>query len=182
MFQDFFKRKDFETKMIQDLLNDEYNESLSVLDMNVREEIKGVITTSTLQAMFPLDNINNVKSNIKEKHNGDNEKQLLMHAKQQTNERTPDSQIIRQQNVFVDRPFKKNPKKRLYFGSKEKPVNLKLNTIYEYMFDSKFSHEHSAEADCLAMIRCVVNIADFFLKWSDNCAIPLSYCKKCNIS
>jgi hypothetical protein len=180
MFQDFYKKKNLELELIQSLLNDEYNDLLSVLDMNaITEEIKGVITANTSQISLTVNNktcskiINNEKHNTKEKCDDIKEQSLKV------NERTPENQIIRLRNVFADRPFKKtNPRKKLDFGSKEKPVSLKLSAIYEHMFDSNLPHEHSAEADCLAMIRCVINIADFFLKWSDNHAIPLIYCKK----
>lgn len=182
MFQDFFKKRDAE--VVQDLLNDEYNDSLSVLNLDITtEEIEDTITTS--QTTLTLDDricskiINSEKRNTKEKHDSDIEERSLQHVKQQDNERTPKNQIIRLQNVFADRPLKKNnPRKRLNFEFRERPVNLKLSTIYEQMFDSNLSNAHSAEADCLTMIRCVINIADFFLKWSDNHAVPLIYCKK----
>jgi len=181
MFQDFYKKRNLELELIQSLLNDEYNDLLSVLDMNViTEEIKDVSTANTLQTLHTVNNktcsknINSEKHNIKEKYDDIKERSLP-----KVNERTPKSQIIRQQNVFAHRPFKKNnPRKRLDFGSREKPVSLKLSTIYKHMFDSNLPHEHSAEADCLAMIRCIINIADFFLKWSDNHATPLIYCRK----
>jgi len=183
MFQDFYKKKSLEPELVQSLLNDEYNDLLSVLDMNaITEEIKDVVIANTSQTSLIVDNrtcskINSEKRNTKEKCD-DIKEQSLKYAKH-VNERTPENQIIRLRNVFAGRPFKKNnPRKKLNFRSKKKPVSLKLSAIYEHMFDSNLPHEHSAEADCLAMIRCVINIADFFLKWSDNHATPLIYCKK----
>lgn len=182
MFQDFFKKRDLEPKAIQDLLNDEYNDSLSMLNMDVvvtEEKSKIIATTSTAQTMFSCDDkfteiINNKK--VEEYSNID--VQLSKNPIQEANEKTPKNQIMKLENVFAQRPIKKNnPKKKLNFGY-EKPISLKLSAIYEYMFGSSFSYNHSAEADCLAMIRCVINIADFFIDWSDNHAIPLICCKK----
>lgn len=179
MFQDFFKKKGSEPKVIQDLLNDEYNNSLSMLDMDMmvtEKDPKIVATTSIAQTMLPCDDkyikiINNSKL---EEYINDVDVQSE-NPIQEANEKTPKNQIMR--NVSAQRPFKKNnPKKRLNFEC-EKPISLKLRDIYEYMFDSSFSN-HSAEADCLAMIHCVINIADFFLDWSKNHATPLICCKK----
>ncbi|XP_024871036.1 uncharacterized protein LOC112454073 [Temnothorax curvispinosus] len=181
MFQDFFKKRDLEPKVVQDLLNDEYNDSLSMLDMDVvMEEVpKVVATTSTVQTMlFCGDKYTKVINNNVEKYSNDTNIQSSNNPLQETNEKTPKNQIMKLDNVFAQRPFKKNnSKKRLNFEC-EKPISLKLNDIYEYMFGLNFSYNHSAEADCLAMIRCVINIADFFLDWSDNHAVPLICCKK----
>lgn len=180
MFQDFFKKKDLEPKAVQDLLNDEYNDSLSMLDMDtivMEKEPKIVATTSTVQTMLSCDKHTKVINN-KKVGTYSNDAQSSKNPIQETNEKTPKNQIINVKNILVQRPVKKNnPKKRLNFGC-EKPISLKLSAIYEYMFGSNFSCNHSAEADCLAMIRCVINIADFFIDWSDNHAIPLICCKK----
>ncbi|EZA49510.1 hypothetical protein DMN91_004423 [Ooceraea biroi] len=191
MFQDFFKKENLESRVIQDLLNDEYNDVLSVLNVDViTKEIKDVTTSEschenvvTSQSTVTLYNgsskiINKGKYDTKGKYGDSTAERSMKHAKQRANERTPESQIIRTHNVFVDRPLKSNPRKRLDFESAEKPASLKLSAIYEHMFSSNLPNQHSAEADCLAMIRCVNNIADFFLSWSDNHAIPLSRCKK----
>lgn len=179
MFQDFFKNRDSEPKAVQDLLNDEYNDSLSTLDMDMMTEKDP--KTSIAQTMLPCDDsyikiirLNNTKS---EEYINDVDVQSSKNPIQEANEKTPKNQIMK--NAFVQQPLKKNnPKKRLKFGSCEKPISLKLNAIYEYMFDSNILYNHSAEADCLAMMRCVIKIADFFLDWSKNHAIPLICCKK----
>jgi len=179
MFQDFFNKRKLEPKIIQDLLNDEYNDSLSMLDMNMKsEEESKIATTSTVQTMLSCDGKYFKAMNKKVEEYGNNvDVQSSKNLMQEANEKTPKTQIMKQENIFAQRPFKKNPKKRLNFGC-EKPISLKLDAIHEYMFGSNFSHNHSAEADCLAMIRCVINIADFFLDWSNNHAIPLTCCKK----
>ncbi|XP_028046087.1 uncharacterized protein LOC105833606 isoform X2 [Monomorium pharaonis] len=184
MFQNFFMKRELEPKVIQDLLNDEYNDSLSTLDIDVNmdietlEESSIVATMSTAQTAFPWDNKYNVMVNGKVKEYKNHvDAQSSRNPIQTANEKTPKNQIMKLENVFPQRPSKKNnPKKKLKFEC-EKPISLKLPDIYGYMFNSDFSH-HSAEADCLAMIRCAINIAHFFLDWSDNHARPLICCKK----
>lgn len=183
MFQDFFRKRELEPKMVQDLLNDEFNESLSKLDMDIvatDKEPKIVATTSSAQTMlFYEDKYTKIINNKKvEECNNDTGVQLSKNSIQKANEKTPKNQITKLENVIAQRPFKKNnPKKRLNFEC-EKPISLKLSAIYEYMFGSNFLYNHSAEADCLAMLRCIINIADFFLDWSDNHAAPLICCKR----
>lgn len=182
MFQDFFKKRDLDPKMVQDLLNDEYDDLLSVVDIDVvmtDKEPKIVATTSTAETMLLCEDKYTKVINDKklEEYSNNVHARLSKNPIQEANEKTPKNQIMKSEDVFAQRPFKKNnPKKRLNFGC-SKPINLKLDAIYEYMFGSNFSH-HSAEADCLAMIRCVINIADFFLDWSENHATPLICCKK----
>ncbi|XP_039305026.1 uncharacterized protein LOC105202324 [Solenopsis invicta] len=179
MFQDFFKKRKLESKEVQELLNDEYNDSFSILNMDVDEAIDivtvkepriDVATTSTKQSIFPCDKYTKI-INSKIQEHSDYVTQSWKNFLQKSNERTPKNQIIKLENV-PQRPFKKNIPKRLNFKS-EKPNSLKLSDIYEYMFDMKIAGNHSAEADCLAMIRCVTRIDSFFLNWSDNHATPL---------
>lgn len=180
MFQDFFKKKDLEPKAIQDLLNDEYNDSLSTLNMDIgmtEKESKIIATTSAAPTMLFYDNKCTTAVNGKKVEEYDSVNVQSKNPMQERNEKTPKNQIIKLENVFAQRPVKSNSKKRLNFGC-ERPISLKLGAIYEYMFGSNFSYNHSAEADCLAMIRCVINIADFFIDWSANNAIPLTCCKK----
>ncbi|XP_029662012.1 uncharacterized protein LOC115234807 isoform X2 [Formica exsecta] len=185
MFQDFFKKKDLERKTVQDLLDDEYNDSLSMLDIDVvmMEQKTKIDAMPISQATPPYNGyikvINDKKYDTNKEYNNDIDVESPEDFRQKANEKTPENQVMRQhETVLVERPFKKNnPRKKLDFGC-ERPVSLKLGAIYEYMFDSNFPHEHSAEADCLAMIRCITNIVDFFLEWSDNNATPLVCCKR----
>lgn len=188
MFQDYFKKRDSEAKLVQDCLTDEYNDSLSMLDIDritMEQKAKITATTSTLQTTSHYDECIKVTNNqeyalkeMHEKYKNDLDVEMSNNFRQKANEKTPETQIMRQyEGVIVERPFKKNPKKKLDFG-RERPISLRLIDIYEYMFGSNFSHEHSAEADCLAMIRCVTNIVDFFLEWSENHAVPIACCKK----
>lgn len=179
MFKDLFEKKDSEPKMIQNLLNDEYNNSLSMLDMDIR--IIGQEATATSTSLMTsahdgyIKTISNKKYDINEVYNGNIDIESSKNFRQKDNEKTPENQIIRQHEIAVKRPFKNYyPRKRLDFGCEERPVNLQLNTIYKCMFGSNIPQEHSAEAGCLAMIRCVTNIVDFFLEWSDNHAIPFA--------
>lgn len=180
MFKDFFEKKDSEPKMIQNLLNDEYNDSLSMLDMDIGIIGQEATATSSSPMTSAYDGyiktISNKKYDTNEVYDGNIDIESSKNFRQKNNEKTPENQIIRQHEIaHVERPFKKNyPRKRLDFGCEERPVNLKLSTIYKYMFGSNIPQEHSAEADCLAMIRCVTNIVDFFLEWSNNHATPLA--------
>lgn len=180
MFQDYFKKRDSDAKLVHDCLTDNYNHSLSMLDIEkitMEQEVKISATTSIFQTTSHYDECikvtNNKKYDINEKYNNDIDVEMS-NFRQKANEKTPETQIMRQhESVLVERPFKKNPKKKLNFEH-ERPISLKLSDIYKYMFGSNFPHEHSAEADCLAMIRCVTNIADFFFNWSDNHAAPIA--------
>ncbi|XP_012222385.2 uncharacterized protein [Linepithema humile] len=184
MFQEFFDKRDAEPKVIQDLLNDEFNDSLSTLDVDVpmRKERTNVLvkTMPTLQAI-PSSNdrytalANNEWHDIKEEYSN----VPSPNSRREVNEKTPVNQLIRPQDASstVIKRFKKNPRKKLNFGY-ERPFDMKLNSIHNYMFGVNSPQQHSAEADCLAMLRCVTNIAGFFVEWSDNNAIPLVYCKK----
>lgn len=178
MFQDFFKKRNL--KPVQNLLNDEFNNSLSTLNMDVsEEEPKMIPTTSTAQTIRSCNDphITVINKKVK-KYSNDVDVHLSKNPMQDANLQTPKNQIIKLENVFTQRPFKKgNPKKRLNFEC-EGPSSYKLCAIYECMFGTNFTHNHSAEADCLAMLRCAINIDNFFLDWSKNRATPLVYCKQ----
>ena len=181
MFDDFFKKRNLQSTVFQDLLNDEFNDSLSTLDIDVMTEEKSKIiaTTSTAQTMFVCDDKYIKAVNIKV-DNCNNDVQSSKNPMQEANEKTPKAQKTKPENVFMQRPVKKNNlKKRLNFEF-ERPSSLKLIAIHEHIVGKHFDDHHTAEADCLAMIRCVSNIADFFLDWSKNHAIPLTYYKKKN--
>ncbi|KAG5307689.1 TREX2 exonuclease, partial [Acromyrmex insinuator] len=184
MFDDFFKKRNLQSTVFQDLLNDEFNDSLSTLDMDVvTKESKIIAMTSTAQTMLLCDDkyIKAVNTKV-DSCNNDVDVQSSKNPIQVANEKTPKAQKTKPENVFMQRPVKKNNlKKRLNFEEKiefERPSSLKLIAIHEHIVGKHFEEHHSAEADCLAMIRCVSNIVDFFLDWSNNHAIPLTYCKK----
>ncbi|XP_011053506.1 PREDICTED: uncharacterized protein LOC105145485 isoform X2 [Acromyrmex echinatior] len=184
MFDDFFKKRNLQSTVFQDLLNDEFNDSLSTLDMDVvTKESKIIAMTSTAQTMLLCDDkyIKAVNTKV-DSCNNDVDIQSSKNPIQVANEKTPKAQKTKSENVFMQRPVKKNNlKKRLNFEEKiefERPSSLKLIAIHEHIVGKHFEEHHSAEADCLAMIRCISNIVDFFLDWSNNHAIPLTYCKK----
>lgn len=198
MFRDFFSKKQTnitpcpsDAMTMENLLNDEFNESLSAaLDVVMAEEkgneIQNVATTSAVQ-MLPYQNKYTKvidSESIDSKHNssgthGNIDNRALKCKREDTEEKTPANKIIKLQNICAPKqPSKKNNNIRRKLNFNDRPINLKLRAIYEYMFESTFPHQHSAEADCLAMIRCVSQIADFFLKWSDDHAFPLVHCKK----
>lgn len=177
MFKDYFKEGiSNSTKEIDNLLNDGYNECLSAVLDSVMEENCMVQNAATSFQRFPCeDNCVNNKHDTSEKHNAIVNNQNY----EKQNSQTPKSQITKQHDT-VDRPSKKNNhRRRLEFGrERTSPVNLKLASIYEYMFNSNFDNAHSAEADCLAMLHCVIQVADYFLRWSDNNASPLAVCNR----
>lgn len=171
---------------MENLLNDEFNESLSAaLDIVMAEEkgndIQNVATTSAVQMLLYQNKYTKVidSESIDSKHNssgthGNIDNRTLKCKREETDEKTPANKIIKLQNICAPKqPSKKNNNIRRKLNFNDRPINLKLRAIYEYMFESTFTHQHSAEADCLAMIRCVSQIADFFLKWSDDHAFPL---------
>ncbi|KYN43597.1 Three prime repair exonuclease 2 [Trachymyrmex septentrionalis] len=181
MFEDFYKKRNLERTIFQDLLNDEFNDALSTMDMDVvtEEESKIIATTSTVRIMLPCDDkyIKAVNTKV-DNCNNDVDVQSSKNPMQEANETTPKAQKTKPENVFMQRPVKKNNlKKRLNFEF-ERPSSLKLIAIHEHIVGKHFEDHHTAEADCLAIIRCVSNITDFFLNWSNNHAIPLIYCKK----
>ncbi|XP_032672692.1 exonuclease DPD1, chloroplastic/mitochondrial [Odontomachus brunneus] len=194
MFKDFFKGVPSDTmsysstvnalhaKEIDNLLDDEYNESLSaVLDsvmMMSKKTVGQNIATTSLQK-FSCEDKNTKVPDSKYNVNENAVDSSLQNYKSQNNQKTPTSQIMKQQDT-VNRPFKQNNyRRKLEFGCETKsPVNFKLASIYEHMFGSNFEDAHSAEADCSAMLRCVIQINDYFLTWSDNNASPLAFCKK----
>ena len=93
---------------------------------------------------------------------------------QDINEKTPQCQRIsesRYRNANV-RNRKESSRKRLDFTA-GKPANFKLPTIYQHLFRKCPENAHSAEGDCLSMIRCAIHFGDFFLEWAERNAVPL---------
>ncbi|XP_066585864.1 three-prime repair exonuclease 1-like isoform X2 [Prorops nasuta] len=54
-----------------------------------------------------------------------------------------------------------------------KPANYRLGTLYEHILGNKPENTHSAEGDCLNLLKCAFKLTDFFLKWSDEKAVPV---------
>ncbi|XP_014482030.1 PREDICTED: uncharacterized protein LOC106748223 isoform X2 [Dinoponera quadriceps] len=168
---------------IEALFDDGYNELLfAVLDSVMMEKktvVQNEASTSSLQR-YPHDIdilIDALHDDTCEERNavGDG---LENREKRENDHRTPTRQKAKRQNA-ADKPSKKNGhRRRLDFNCKgTSPVNLKLCSIYEHMFESNFD-SHSAEADCIAMLRCVTQVADYFLRWSDENAFPLVRCDR----
>lgn len=62
------------------------------------------------------------------------------------------------------------------------PINFKLGSIYKHIFGKTLEGAHSAENDCLTMIRCAIKLGNFFLEWTDCNAVPLiNHTKQGNI-
>ncbi|KAL0102055.1 hypothetical protein PUN28_018536 [Cardiocondyla obscurior] len=185
MFRDFYSQprndpgSSKEPEIVPDLLNDEYNDVLSTLDIDATTKEKKLRVVATTSAISPCNN-KCIEVTNNEKIEYDNEVEILSskNSMQETNEKTPEKQIIKLDNIFAKRPIKKyNGKRKLNYVN-NKPPNFKLETIYQSMFNSDIKDKHSAEGDCVAMIQCITEIADFFLNWSSNRAVPLSCCRK----
>ena len=95
---------------------------------------------------------------------------------QDINEKTPKSKKIsesRYRNANFWNGNESCSRKKLDFTPTSKPANFKLPTIYEHLFHKCPENAHSAEGDCLSMIRCAIQFGDFFLEWAERNAVPL---------
>ena len=94
---------------------------------------------------------------------------------QDANEKTPESQKI-SESRYCNAKFRNRQescsRKKLDFTS-GKPANFQLPTIYKHFFHKYPENAHSAEGDCLSMIRCAIKFGDFFLEWAERNAVPL---------
>ncbi|KZC12749.1 PREDICTED: uncharacterized protein LOC107190834 [Dufourea novaeangliae] len=92
---------------------------------------------------------------------------------QEINEKTPENQIIKFQNSNAKFKNRKNiTKRRLNFTSNQ-PSNFKLSSVYKHIIGTDIDNAHSAEGDCLSMIRCAIELGNFFNEWADSYAVPL---------
>ncbi|KAK2575428.1 hypothetical protein KPH14_008337 [Odynerus spinipes] len=55
----------------------------------------------------------------------------------------------------------------------QRPINFKLTTIYEHLLNVPAEKAHTAQGDCINMLRCANHIGEFFLEWCDHHAVPL---------
>lgn len=94
---------------------------------------------------------------------------------QDINEKTPKCKKI-SDSRYCNAKFRNRKescsRKRLDFTPGE-PANFKLPTIYKHLFRTCPENAHSAEGDCLSMIRCAIQFGDFFLEWAERNAVPL---------
>lgn len=95
------------------------------------------------------------------------------------NEKTPESQILK---VKDHKHTRENNKVRrsLNFGEeKQSKFSYTLSNIYKYMFQTDPDSAHTAEGDCLTLLRCVSQISEFVVNWADENSVSLnSHLKK----
>ncbi|CAL7936080.1 unnamed protein product [Xylocopa violacea] len=93
---------------------------------------------------------------------------LDVHCKrmQQINEKTPENRLIN------PRRYGAIARRKLYFTNGS-PANFKLGTVHRYILGIDLKNAHSAEGDCLGMIRCAIQLGNFFIEWADSKAVPL---------
>ncbi|XP_078033013.1 three-prime repair exonuclease 1 [Augochlora pura] len=135
------------------LLNDGYDEILSdALDNVLHEKKKNDVCSDTSQQTIHYEEGWSV------------------------NERTPEACPIKQSNI---KPRNRNlkAKKKLNFEN-SKPSNYKLITVYNHFFGTDPPNAHSAEGDCISMIKCATQIKHFFSEWADLNAVPMTNYKK----
>lgn len=98
---------------------------------------------------------------------------------QQINEKTPENQIIKLQHTGKNIQNKKgtSARRKLDFTN-NRPTNFKLSNVCKHIFGSDPENAHSAEGDCLTMIRCAVQLGSYFVEWADGKAVPLNNCSK----
>lgn len=94
---------------------------------------------------------------------------------QAQNEKTPDSQIMREKLEIKEKFV--NARKKLKYGE-QKPKNFKLLTLYMHLTGREAENLHSAEGDCISMLRCVNQLGSHFVEWADYNAVSLNLFKK----
>lgn len=92
---------------------------------------------------------------------------------QEINEKTPENQIIKLQDADKNLHNKKRytARRKLDF-THDKPNNYKLSTVFEYMCRTCAENTHTAEGDCICMIRCAIKIGEYFVEWAENRKTP----------
>ncbi|XP_076664807.1 uncharacterized protein LOC143367084 [Andrena cerasifolii] len=158
------------TEDINNLLNDGNDEMLS----------------DALDSAMNYSSLNSCDKNetaAREHHNTvlDTPRTSCSKSMQDINEKTPESQKIlesRYHSANFRNKKESCSRKKLNF-TPDKPANFKLPTIYKHLFRKCPENAHSAEGDCLSMIRCAIQFGDFFVEWAEQNAVPLiSHTKK----
>ncbi|XP_017885262.1 uncharacterized protein LOC108628085 isoform X2 [Ceratina calcarata] len=162
--KDFCSRKTRLELDYNNLLNDGYDEALSIaLD-------------STLKHVMKMDCDNDACSNETRvtvaSSNDVNNSPGTSYAKrmQAINEKTPESQILKSHNNNVQNWKANTVRRQLNFICP--PSDFKLGTVLKYICGFEPENAHSAEGDCLSMIHCAIAMKDFAQE-ADLKAVPL---------
>lgn len=178
LIKDFFLREDPKKKM-NNQINNSYDVEVSILlndgyDKILSDALDSIINTNDHNRNDTFLKIE--KSIISHSNNISNTPQTNYCKKmQELNEKTPKNQIIKIQHSdknFQDRKRSTNAKRKLDFTN-SRPVNFKLTNVCKHIFGTEPESTHSAEGDCLTMIRCATQLGNFFVDWADSNAIPL---------
>ncbi|XP_076635757.1 uncharacterized protein LOC143348910 [Colletes latitarsis] len=90
------------------------------------------------------------------------------------NEKTPESQIVKiNYSNKISQNRKESITRRKLDFTNSRPSNFKLSTVCKHILGSAPENAHSAEADCLTMIRCAIQLGNFFVEWADCNAVPM---------
>ncbi|KAK9310349.1 hypothetical protein QLX08_000343 [Tetragonisca angustula] len=191
LIKDFYSRKQSSTKgmntvqtittnpssnEVSILLNDGYDKVLSdaldsIMNTNFNDYNKNNTSPKTEKTIIYSDSLLNTPQTS-------NYKKM-----QEINEKTPKNQIIKLKQSDKNFQNKKGytVRRKLDFTNSQ-PINFKLGSIYKHIFGKTLEGAHSAENDCLTMIRCAIKLGNFFLEWTDCNAVPLiNHTKKGNI-
>lgn len=178
LIKDFFLREDPKKKM-NNQINNSYDVEVSILlndgyDKILSDALDSIINTNDHNRNDTFLKIE--KSIISHSNSISNTPQTNYCKKmQELNEKTPKNQIIKIQHSdknFQDRKRSTNAKRKLDFTN-SRPVNFKLTNVCKHIFGTEPESTHSAEGDCLTMIRCATQLGNFFVDWADSNAIPL---------
>lgn len=152
----------------QELTEDDWNDALySTLDKF--ETIKPEDKRSLDCGKDVLDSISNNNS----------DSQLSPKTMQEINEKTPVSQMIGNSviNASCRRKNLNGVRKMLNFDE-SRPKNFKLSIVYAHMIGCEAENQHSAESDCISVLRCICQIGKSFAEWADYNALSLNLFRK----
>ena len=151
------------TEDINILLNDGYDEMLS-------DALDSAMNYSSLNSY------DKSETAAREHHNTAlDTSRTSSKSMQDLNEKTPESQKISESRYHSTNFRNKigSCSRKILDFSPDKPANFKLSTIYKHLFSKCPENAHSAEGDCLSMIRCAIKFGDFFIEWAEHNAVPL---------
>lgn len=91
---------------------------------------------------------------------------------QRINEKTPESRIIK--SKYSNSKYASNARRSLDFGKqRQSSFKCSLGNIHKHLFQADPIQAHTAEGDCLILMRCVSEISDFAQNWIKENAVPL---------
>ncbi|XP_076385770.1 uncharacterized protein LOC100883143 isoform X2 [Megachile rotundata] len=91
---------------------------------------------------------------------------------QEMNEKTPENQIfkLRDANINLYNGKICSARRRLPFT--HKLDNYKLSTVAKHILGTDPENAHTAEGDCITMLRCAVKLGDDFVEWAEKRMTP----------